>query len=882
MSESSEIAGGNHAASKRLPKSLAWAAVGIVVVLLIIFFLLFPTALRPETLGEILVESPEVYTRERLVNDRYQQDFWLEKQLERLDASTELLRGQIRTDRAGGVAFGVGAPIREPAQPTAPAIDAVNSLGPGRPLPFDLEFRVRSGIRDMIRQSILENQLDDRHDLLGNSIFVLKFDTTVIPGDATTRSAIIRVTLDIPGSQRLLEVGNDGVPRFIHAYFDDLDSEGVLRAELANWEERYKEWTRGLQTRLNRYSENYRNAFARSGLLPIEDYGDFLRYARQVQAVTGAQDTAKLSGQDRSDFIDAVYDLCREQRKMKVAGSKAAPSSVPIEEPLTVMPAAQHTAGPEDTDANSAATLDPSDDMDGEKCYSRLVESFSIRKALRGLLASPDEAISETEWQGESSATINITPRDQARFIFIQYTNNQPIEVNPRQDPVYLLSSGCMKSPDFETKKQRPILLNEIDVRTDASGHIVNGARSGWLESLRSRLAGRRTQRFNLVTFVEAGTVELVPERTLPAYTVTPEVLAAIAGAGRLNTATFAPAAAAKGSPEPAPACNAYTTLLPSGFFNFLSEIAETDAFSYAVLPKQETQAYNRDVSMAITALTAGGYAAMDVGGEAWARTLEQIQETTSRSTVIGFGSSRTAAQSGGELQTAQTGEDTVFGWVITPNSMDPGPGAGRVFSEPTQRSMSAMISVPAWHDAIRFVVETGWLDSTGAPEITKSYTLSVPVPTDFDAIDGVLREDWEERRPSILDTEMEIYDLVACQPASILIPGYRLWRSTSVTLGAQRADRIVVLPNMEGIVAVFDEVYSPTVPQENGEVYVPLRVWTSEGTDVAPEAVRIAPVAGSGICALQAARIKRLEAELGGSGMEPPAPSPTTSTPGQ
>jgi hypothetical protein len=71
--------------------------------------------------------------------------------------------------------------------------------GPDAPLqlPFDQEFRIRSGVRDTIRQLLLENMLDDRHDLTGNSIYGLKFDTTVIPGVNTHKRAFVRVSVAI-------------------------------------------------------------------------------------------------------------------------------------------------------------------------------------------------------------------------------------------------------------------------------------------------------------------------------------------------------------------------------------------------------------------------------------------------------------------------------------------------------------------------------------------------------------------------------------------------------------------------------------------------------------------------------------------------------------
>jgi hypothetical protein len=87
---------------------------------------------------------------------------------------------------------------------------------------------------------------------------------------------------------------------------------------------------------------------------------------------------------------------------------------------------------------------------------------------------------------------------------------------------------------------------------------------------------------------------------------------------------------------------------------------------------------------------------------------------------------------------------------------------------------------------------------------------------------------------------------VVACAPARILIPGSRLWRSAEVTLDAQLAAKITVLPNMEGVIADFDEVQIPN-PLSNSdentrnlEVPARLRIWTSEGMDEASSDVRI------------------------------------------
>jgi hypothetical protein len=90
-------------------------------------------------------------------------------------------------------------------------------------------------------------------------------------------------------------------------------------------------------------------------------------------------------------------------------------------------------------------------------------------------------------------------------------------------------------------------------------------------------------------------------------------------------------------------------------------------------------------------------------------------------------------------------------------------------------------------------------------------------------------------------------FELSAGLRARLLLEGGRLWRSTVVTLGGQRADQITVLPDMNAIVAEFNCVETPSSARGgppnagqqaqsasdiNGTLYpgVPVRVWTSEG----------------------------------------------------
>ncbi|MEJ2310456.1 MAG: hypothetical protein P8Z78_14235, partial [Gammaproteobacteria bacterium] len=177
-----------HLASVR---TLVTIAVGVILLHLFDFLTIpfWPFT----TTGRIYVDSPEVYTRERLVNDRYDQGYWLREQLKKLDHPEELhlvVGESVRAARAGAGDAEGGNPDNlkdaEPEATTAP-----------RRLPYEQQLRVASGIRDMLRQQILENMLDDRHDLTGNTVYGLKFDTTVVPGNNTRRRAFVHVSLTI-------------------------------------------------------------------------------------------------------------------------------------------------------------------------------------------------------------------------------------------------------------------------------------------------------------------------------------------------------------------------------------------------------------------------------------------------------------------------------------------------------------------------------------------------------------------------------------------------------------------------------------------------------------------------------------------------------------
>ncbi|MES0092928.1 hypothetical protein [Mesorhizobium sp. M0030] len=252
--------------------------------------------------GAIYVSSPSVYTRERLVNDRNDQDYWLRQQLELLDKATIGFSG-VTTDK-GGVynnkdesAAGGHAPARpDPAAPTPPPAD-LGVPQPASPIPgntpptypqtqgqnagagasapasgnnadeetrqqanlnFIDAFAVRSYARDFLRQGILENLLDDRHDLTGNSVYGLRFDTSVFPGTSSLGRAFVRISITA-GNEGLTSrderVDNDfaDLPSHVLSYYaSSINKISYDTADPSYYRYKlYKQWMDNVKWRLN-------------------------------------------------------------------------------------------------------------------------------------------------------------------------------------------------------------------------------------------------------------------------------------------------------------------------------------------------------------------------------------------------------------------------------------------------------------------------------------------------------------------------------------------------------------------------------------------------------------------------------------------------------
>lgn len=268
------------------------------------------------------------------------------------------------------------------------------------------------------------------------------------------------------------------------------------------------------------------------------------------------------------------------------------------------------------------------------------------------------------------------------------------------------------------------------------------------------------------------------------------------------------------GSNRPAP-----IIVVPSGFFNFIESVIRTDSYTYALFPKTEVFGVLAEQSSDINAALSGSAGETGKGAGA-VSTLNSERGFRAAPRTVGFSD----AAANGAVQ---------FGWVIS--------GQGRMDS--TQKSGLALVSVPAWTNELSVHVDTGWVQGSGALAVTGSYDFNVPIPPDYEAFDAFVGGSRIRHEPRISNDLMPKWDVLeACNDVSIIIPGFRLWRSTVVTLGSETAARITVLPNMRGIIARFENLFAGNVPRTSETAK--LRVWTSEGVDTAATTFTIAPPA--------------------------------------
>lgn len=817
--------------------------------------------------GQIYVGSPRIEGRERLINDRGEQERWLRERLAKLDdaplnvsgavelnslaitaaqlgisldpafelnalnrgreaaaiqqsadneraANTlqalrrdEILakvnKGEMNFEQAKaefdkiGIAMPGSAPTtaKTPTDAASVAARTVNNTALGDksekvaaprtdPRRADLtstpieEFRQRQSDREVVRNEINDIRLDDLHDLNGNTLYRLTFDTTVLPQDDASAWAVVkvRIPLDIGAAADLRAVAED---QFLRSLRDS--------AEAA---------FRGIA---NRFADEC--------------------YARETDAVKKAQAQEELAlaleGQARgmvetARLLEDKAKTPEERAKAQIARGKAQDAYARARQ--------AHATATNSKVANFRRAFG---------CGSFYVGSNARRVMERHL----------TAWS--PVARNSDLPR---RNLMLQLDNKNSssatdAELNLKQNTLGDWAAWLGQVMDAQ-------------IAADFEGHVLNC--------------------FNELKINDiANPKAIVPGASAPAISASGPSRADFGQADGIFRLKLE-------DRETVPLkfqqrCGGTAMEKTSTRFNALLT-SNVVAAVYATTPKESVQTIsevssNRETKQLLLNLNAiTGAAGIAAGLEA-VRTNELFLQALRRQPlIVGFTENgridktdpAKTACTPCEGEQAAKGTELVFGWILGPtfrlrdDRKVPTPFFRHTLA---QRAVSAELSLPAWMNQVKVTVETSWVredgiaghtpgDTTGSSTKPASRTFTVPLPAQPAEVLSAIDERYL-REPKV-DAYQELR-VVEDKPARVLITGRNLWRSTDVLIGSQRASQLAVLSDNRGVLASFDKIEAPlgAAPLDGRNDLVRLSLLTSEGSVIAGQVV-IAPKEGT------------------------------------
>ena len=793
------------------------------------------------TYGAILVDSPEVHTRERLVNDRFIQDAWLRQMLRDSDKPVFGVQGvthrseqrQLEVDSSVGInatstknkANDRSPGGKETGKASKPFVAQTSTPSPIH------DFRDRFAYRNELRTRIIENQLDDRHDLKGNSLFRLKFDATIIPELNTRDYAKVSIRLTGPAednSEKNCNKENNKKNGPTYKALGDLSCDQIKR-----WKSLYIGWLNSVQVRLNQGFFTLRSAWEQERF-PVDFYKEFIadirrRYKLPPPSKRKKEESGKDPEHQNSQDLDSSSNKVNKNKHIHYR---------------TIIQKLIDKVNLRDQGINLEAKLRPPDQI----LLKNTLDEFLQDKVLTLIFGDPSHNLQlDASWErtniykfasvkfyGEKTLVFEVSPPDERVITFSVLSKVPPKAAKQTNlqtigEKNYTVHDGVDKTYVYVTVDEKTYRLKKKNT--------YRLKREDWTYLLKIR-----------------DTLEYVPDfpkaQKLHMFQKYKEFRET-----RKNQRSQSPELK-----EPKLSVPKEESLL-----NFLNKLqSQEDVYSYAVTPRESTQRIAQSrAAQDIEELTA---ALGTTFGEAQTKTLIRglKNSSTSLSTIqrqaviVGYGTAETTHGYG----TAETTQKIAarFGWVIGPQEIvgSRGEADPSFRHQPSQNSLTALISLPSWWDHVTLTVTTSWtedlkliksqsgvksnetttnqaskteVDNKQASKNEEHNKYDVQLPVDYVALEGVLLGS-VGIGPEVEEWRIKPIVLSLCHRASILIPGKRLWRSAVVTVGGQRANKIIVLPNMKGIIASFDVILPPNgMSLASGKnVQVPVNIWTSEG----------------------------------------------------
>jgi hypothetical protein len=886
-----------------------------LVFLYLAFFTGLIDSLRPGTTGVIIVESPQIYTRERLVNDRFREQAWLEKQLLELEARAEL----VTSYRKDSLKVNVGVASGD----TAGAVNSVNESGAAGGRPESLEdkllvsaddsFNLQRNMRATIRRALIENELDDRHDLGSNSLYQFNFGVAIIAGIRTRKLASIEMEIEPVEPLRPLA-------KLISDEFAHLMETGILSAstlgevdlvkQYARWRDLYKRWigfeNAGYEREAGDLNELMRSNIANDRTKEIlEPFFDNLN----AQALALVRDFNSVLAVNSSETGKAakLFDIACTYNK---TGEKNESISRKIGRFLNrCVSSVNKILSRQEQNLDSVSKYIVDSKIIDKELLSEISEPndkglFIWEQYFQNLFKKLNE---ECEWQDAivtrmsgTQSYFRLTDSIESQLLncieksIIRDYGSHPFGRIKRDDGGFL---SQFRGGNFET---RPT-VSAYFVRDGLSGVVVTSLLPGSRGVARSQYAGiiarpaitaakptEQQPHFERHAFgIEAlnsicahvtassgqsnlfalDGADLGVASTYSLKRISPAVDQDI-GWNFLSYLICSARANYSGSNKPELVDKRFS--IPIGLFRFISHLSNTQkTFSYSVQPSGAFNLQRREANTSFKWRDVLYGASQEKGIAVGGDTTENWIEKQYR--VIGFGgqldeqastvppvkdgtaeNNKNGSDGGGglgkEQPAAAAQRRAKFGWYVFPANQR-GYLVGPPVMDSANIKLSALVSLPAWWDSVNIIITTGWRDPA-APEVadpksddTTSQPFRVELPTRLEFIRNHF-PNTSAIRPSLHQLQLPNIVLRACEPADIVLKGERLWRSTVVTIGAQKSTLIQVMPDMHGIIAHFDQILPANIKEGNSsddkKNTVSVTVWTSEGQKTVLNTVEI------------------------------------------
>lgn len=908
--------------------------------------------------GRIVVETPQVYTRERLVNDRLEQDTWLNRQLrdikpddfeptrqEMRDSVIEV-KARLKADSAHKQVEKTNEMRHDGAQAAGKISNEAAPAIISR-VPPHLKFLAANTHRELVRTLALENQLDDRHDLEGTTLFLLKFDSTILPGKRTKDSALIHVELspaDGDYAESMREVSKKLDLKKPMALIRSRQSAGREKDKPTTGGEKDKPTSGGIGSKqIHEETASLSDKALDEMRSVVANYYISRQFAISPQIANGRTEEEKKTVDawrrlnqhfSRAEhFFDVWMNNIKYRVRSRVAKflHRFKIDELRVDEYVDLINFVlkhrrfQEKALRQVHDARQKALPTKTDSKTNEATRNEETQAkIDLREIFTKLVGSPLDDFREPDkkHQNESDAaawrfvvghalekslkTVFGFPAFDIEIPDIEKFNKQAEDLRKQSTTVQREQSTTFhdesaEAPDFHVRSEEFGPLIDVQVSYPVDGELI-GQQGGLLKAIRFsepvlNFAPKKLALFSHKKKPISKSSVKVSERQTPEGNGAAYERQADEGACdtalRQNDRLLGKYGAAgsvyssgdhaeenikelfKSEKNVALSEEFYQLLLdelgepsecggelrrqemPVGLLTFIQRIRWSGVYTYVTLPRVEFALADRTTRSKTLGEGQTGVGA--VGGEvdliARRTTNEALRAVEPKVSVVGYSTSDQRHTLGKATEDQQptlgkaaedqqlAADNLTFGWRLSPiGSGDRALGSSPYFV-PVQRSLAAVVRIPAWWEKVSVRVWTAWSDA--APRTPKesrnilwkepNFAYNITLPVDYESIESILAKQ-RNRGPTVFVEEMPSrIEASVCEGLSIPIPGNRLWRGTVVMLDDLKAEEVTVLPDMKGIIAKFKKVPFASKSRDWW-----LSIWTSQGFVRVPVPVKL------------------------------------------